>query len=303
MGWVDREGNPENAGPGPGFHSLIAPAVGEALTGEIAESLPVAAAVELLHNLALVHGDVQAGRVDAQARPSIWWLWGPGQAINAGDGFHALGRVAVMRLLDRGVAADRVLAITEMLDRACLAMCEGQFSDLGFQDRLLVTDAEYDDMIARKTGALTGCAAAGAALASGADNSGRDRFQELGVKLGMAWQITQDLTDFRGPDGDGVTAGNLLNKKKSLPMIIAMEQGSTAAKRELGSIYMKRVLEPPDVARVLDIMNETGAPAQASARAAELVNQALDLLPTEDLPAARQTGIRALAELIPAPQR
>ena len=301
LGWVDQQGQPENGvsqgGLGGSFHALAAPAVGEALTGEFEAALPVAAGVELLHNFTLVHGDVQAGRVEAGARPSIWWVWGPAQAINAGDGFHALARVAVMRLLDLGIAAERALAAAEMLDRTCLAMCEGQFADLGFQDKLLVTTAEYDAMIANKAGALTGYAAAGGALAAGADEAGQARFRELGVKLGMAWQMTRDVGDFWGREGDGVTASNVLNKKKSLPLIYTLENCSTAAKREIGAAYMKRVLEPADIGRVVEIMEEAGARAHAEERAAGLVREAMAIAELEGVGEEGMSGLRALGEL------
>jgi geranylgeranyl diphosphate synthase type I len=136
------------------FQPALALLVCEALGGDFHPALPVAAAVELVYNFTLVHGEVQAGRVDAQDRPSIWWVWGPAQAINAGDGLHALGRAAIMRLSQRNVPADRVLKAVETLDRACLALCEGQFQDLTFRDQLMVTTHDYYDMIQRKSGAL-----------------------------------------------------------------------------------------------------------------------------------------------------
>ena len=295
LGWVDQQGQPEIAPPRPSFHSLLAPAAGEALSGEYAPALPVAAAVELIYNFSLVHGDVQAGRGDAVARPSLWWVWGPSQAINAGDGLHALGRAAMMRLGELGVAADRVLTAVAMLDQSCLSMCEGQYMDLGFQDRLLVTIADYNDMIIRKAGALTGCAAAAGALAACADEPAQGRFRDLGSKLGMAWQITRDIADLGGQAGDGLTASNVLNKKKSLPLLYALEHCSTAAKRELGAIYMKRVLEPPDVARIVGIIEETDGRAYAESKARELVEQALAILDAAGIPAERQEGLQALA--------
>ena len=297
LGWVDQQGQPEISGPRDSFHSLVAPAVCEALAGQFQPSLPVAAAVELLHSFSEVHGDVQAGRVEAGSRPSIWWVWGPAQAINAGDGFHALARVAIMGLLEQGIAPDEVICAADMLDRSCLAMCEGQYADLGFQDRLLVTTGEYDDMIARKSGALAGCAAAGGALAAGNGAETQERFREMGVKLGMAWQVTRDIADCWGKQGDGVTANNLLNKKKSLPLIYTLENCPTSAKREIGAAYMKRVLEPADLARVVEIMEETGARAVCENRARELVSQALDVLQFEGTPEPRQAGLRALADL------
>ena len=297
LGWVDQQGQPEIHGPRDSFHSLVTPAVCEALAGQFQPSLPMAAAVELLHNFSQVHGDVQAGRVDAGGRPSIWWVWGPAQAINAGDGFHALARVALMRLLERGMGAEEVIGAAEMLDRSCLAMCEGQYADLGFQDRLLVTTGEYDDMIALKSGALAGCAAAGGALAAGTGVATQERFQEMGVKLGMAWQLTRDIADFWGKRGDGVTASNLLNKKKSLPLIYTLENCPTSAKREITAAYMKRVLEPADLARVVEIMDDTGARAACENRARELLEQALDVSHSEGNPGPQQAGVLALADL------
>ena len=306
LGWVDQQGQPETCQRSEVFHSLMAAAAGEAVSGEFTSALPVAAAIELIHNFSLVHADVQAGRVDAHARPSVWWLWGPAQAINAGDGFHAMGRVAVMRLKESGVPAGTVLSICQLLDRACLSMCEGQFRDLSFQDRMLVTPLEYNEMIAQKTGSLTGCAAAAGAIATGSPNSSarvlkRD-LEEMGTKLGMAWQINRDIADFWGQSEDGVTASNVLNKKKSLPLILAMERGSPTAKRELGSIYMKRVLEPADLSRMIEIMNETEARSLAEARAAELVDEALRLLDSEGILAEHQDGLRAITRLASSAQ-
>ena len=297
MGWVDQQGQPETGPTRDSFHSLLAPAICEAVTGQYEAALPVAAAVELLYNFSLVHGDVQAGRLEAGARPSIWWIWGPAQAINAGDGLHALARVAIMRLADVGLSPDRVLRASEMLDRSCLAMCEGQYADLGFQDRMLVTMGEYDDMIARKSGALTGCSAAGGALAAGLDETDQDAFQSAGVKLGMAWQIIQDVADFWGREGNAVTASNVLNKKKSLPLIYALEECGTSAKREIGSAYMKRVLESADLARVVEIMDETGAREYSEERARQLLAEAMETLEPRVRRPESLPSLQALADM------
>jgi geranylgeranyl diphosphate synthase type I len=297
LGWVDQQGMPDTQPLKASFHSLMAPAVCDAFSGTFENALPMAAAVELLHNFSMVHGDVQAGRVDSGARPSIWWVWGPAQAINAGDGFHAMARVAVMRLLDGGVSSDIVLRATEMLDRSSLSMCEGQYADLGFQDRLLVTIGEYNDMIARKTGSLTGCSAAGGALAAGVDNRLVAQFKDIGVKLGMAWQIGRDLADFWGARGDGMTPSNVLNKKKSLPLIYTLEHCSLSARREIGAAYAKRVLDPSDIARVVELMEEVDARDYCQARASTLVAEAMEVVDEENIPGVRTVGLREIAAM------
>lgn len=297
LGWVDQEGKPDSQPSRASFHSLLAPAVCESLTGNFGSALPMAAAVELLHNLSLVHGDVQAGRVDAGSRPSIWWIWGPAQAINAGDGFHAMARVALMRMLDGNVSSDVVLQATEMLDHSCLSMCEGQYADLGFQDRLLVTVGEYDDMIDRKAGALAGCSAGGGALAAGGDGKTVAQFRDMGIKLGMAWQITLDLAEFWGNQGDGLTASNLLSKKKSLPLIYTLEHCSLAARREIGAAYSKRVLDPSDIGRVVTIMDEMNARDHCQQRARTLAADALSLLADRNDIYRESQGLQELAAM------
>lgn len=282
LGWVDERGNPADGAPTPRHGcGALALAAAVAVAGDCAAAAPVAAAVELAYNFVLVHNDVQAGRIDRRNdRPSIWWVWGPSQAINAGDGLHALARAALMRLSDQGIPAEGALHALRTLDQACLTLCEGQYMDLTYQDQLLVSEADYMDMIRRKAGALPACAAHLGGLAAGAAPDTADALRQWGEKLGMARQIYDDIADLWGRAGDGLTPGNLLNKKKSLPLIHALQRGDTAAKRELGGIYMKRALEPDDARRIIAILDATGARGYAAGQASRLANDAAAAIAT-----------------------
>ena len=275
MGWLDEQGQPRSGSSPLNFQSFLALASCDALGGDYRNALPVAASVDLIFNFTLVHGDVQAGRAEPGDRPSIWWVWGPAQAINAGDGLHALGRTTMMRLAQNDVPADRVLLAVGSLDMACLSLCEGQYMDLQFQDQMLVSTADYLDMIGRKAGALAACAAESGALASGADDGVCERFAQMGRNLGMAWQIARDIDDLWGEHGDGMTPSNVLNKKKSLPLVHTLETAGVSTKRELGAIYMKRVLEVEDITKMIEILDSTDARQTSQAKAQELVDQAL----------------------------
>ena len=180
-----------------------------------------------------------------------------------------------MRLAQRGISSERVLRAVRSLDMACLRLCEGQYMDLEFQDQLMVTEAAYLDMADRKAGALVGCAAESGGLAAGADDTVCSALRDMGAKLGSAWQISRDTGDLWGERGDAMTASNVIAKRKSLPVIHALEHGSLAAKRELGTIYMKRVLEPEDASRLVAILDETGARAAAGERASRLAEEGL----------------------------
>lgn len=295
LGWTNQRGAPEDRPAPLHFPSLLALVSCEALSGDFRPSAPAAAGVELVHNFTLVHGDVQSSRVEAQERPSIWWLWGPSQAINAGDGLHALGRTTIMRLAQRGVPAERVLRAVESLDRACLDLCEGQCLDLDFQDQLVVTAGAYYDMIARKTGSLAGCSAESGALAAGADEMASGKLQEAGRRLGMAWQISRDIAELWGRDG--ISPSSVLHKKKSLPLIYALDNASVAVKRELGAIYMKRVLQPEDASRVIEILEQAGARVFAEGKAAKMVDEAMAAIEGVGLPPERLEDLRNLGRL------
>jgi len=198
----------------------------------------------------------------------------------------------MMRLAQNDVPADRVLRAVHSLDQACLSLCEGQYIDLQFQDQMLVSTADYLDMIGRKSGALASCAAESAALAAGASDDLCARFTEMGRSMGMAWQITRDIDDLWGEHGDGMTPSNVLNKKKSLPLVHTLENSDVGAKRELSAIYMKRVLESEDIAKMIEILDSAGARQTSLAKAQELVDQAL-----AGLDGVSQQGMDALASL------
>ena len=294
LGWVDQNGAPQGDGPRLHFQGAVALACCEALGSDFHLALPAAAGVELVYHFTLVHGEVQAGRAESVDRPGIWWVWGPAQAINAGDGLHALGRTTIMRLAQRGTPPERVLRAVRSLDSACLRLCEGQYLDLEFQDQLMVTRSAYLDMVALKAGALVGCSAEAAALAAAAPDDNCSAIHDIGVKLGSAWQISRDSGDLWGERGDGMTASTVISRKKSLPVIHALEHGSLSAKRELGGIYMKRVLESQDVSRLVAILDETGARSAAESHARKLVEDAISAASASGISSG---GVEVLEEL------
>src|SRR5262245_4999356 len=80
-------------------------------------AVPVAAALELLHNFTLIHDDIQDHSPSRRHRPTVWTLWGIGQAINAGDALFAAAHLPLYRLPAGGVEAMLTLRILESFDR------------------------------------------------------------------------------------------------------------------------------------------------------------------------------------------
>ena len=278
LGWLDDQGAPVSRLPGERLHPYLCMLSCESLLGEYTPALPAATAVELAHNFSLIHEDVQTGSPNRGSRPTLWWLWGPGQAINAGDGMHALARLTLMRLQDLGLPVTRVLKSMQLFDQSCLSMCEGQHMDLAFQERLDVGVDSYLKMAATKTGSLIACATGLGALAATENACVVNAFKEFGKNLGVAHQIKQDIRDVWGTSDGNVPSGNVLIKKKLFPIVHTLENAEPSTKRELGTIYFKRVLEPHDVNQVTEILNAQSALAHAEKSVEDHCRKAMDCL-------------------------
>lgn len=221
LGLVEADGSP---GPGP-RGKFLRPALTlfacEALGGEVGKALPLAVALELVHNFSLVHDDIQDRDEFRRGRPTAWKVFGDGQAINAGD---ALLVLAMRTALSADLPDSARLAAQEALFSATWRMIEGQVLDLAAEGQALGVEG-YLSLARRKTGALLGCAFVLGAIAAGRPDL-QGLSQALGEELGLAFQIGDDILGIWGdPTKTGKPVGSdLLRKKRSFPISFALEQ-------------------------------------------------------------------------------
>src|SRR2546426_2388626 len=152
--------------PGKRLRANLALLTCEAFGRRYADALWAAVAVELVHNFSLVFDDVQDHDELRRGRPSVWKVWGIGQAINAGAALEALVTRAVVDLLPARYA-DRTRPALSLLSETMLGLCRGQVLDLQFEQRVDVGVEEYAEMIGLKTAALFECAARLGGIAAG----------------------------------------------------------------------------------------------------------------------------------------
>ncbi len=231
----------------------------EACGGDWQQALPAAAALELLHNFSLVHDDIQDESPLRRGRSTVWHRWGAAQAINAGDGMHALSRLALLGSGARGVSDDRTFAAARLLDETCLKLCAGQYDDIAFQDRQNVTLDDYEAMVLNKTAAMFACALQiGAIVAVGQGEISR-RLGEAGRAFGVAYQMRDDVLDLWGGDRIGKPVGNDLRRgKKSLPVVLGLSRTGSDAD-QLRALYA-RPLDDAAVRQVTSILAEIQVP-------------------------------------------
>ena len=295
LGWEDEGGSTIEARGGKLLRPALCLLACEALGGEWRTALPAAAAIELLHNFTLIHDDVEDGSEQRHGKQTLWTLHGEAQAINAGDGMFALAHATLLRLSERGVPSDRVIGAARVLDEASLRLCEGQHLDLTYATREAITEREYIDMIQGKTAALLAASCAIGALLAGGDGEAVDALYEFGRRLGLAFQVRDDVLGIWGDatETGKPVGGDLREGKKSYPVVVALER--PGARRAELLAALSNATSGGDVATARGLLEELGARAAGERAAVEHGESALASLAGLALDAVRRGELEALA--------
>jgi len=294
-GWVTPDGTPLDppARTGKRVRPILAILTCEAFGGTEDDARGPAIALELIHNFSLVHDDIQDVSDQRHNRDTVWRIWGSAQGINVGDALFALAQVA---LAEHAARHPRIAAGLLRLNRTCVRLCEGQYLDLALESAADATFAQYEQMVARKTAALIECATALGAWAAGASDEAIEAAGRFGYELGIAFQFQDDLLGVWGdPKVTGKPArDDVRSRKKALPMMLALQMGNDAARRELEPIL--RAPDAPDdatVDRVVALMERIGVREQAAEMVEERFGR-LERAVDAALPASADGSIRQL---------
>lgn len=285
MGWDD-EAQPA----GKRIRPLMCLLVAEACGGPWERALPAAAAIELIHNFSLIHDDIQDNSPLRRGRPTVWARWGAAQAINAGDAMFVMAHLAVQQLTRHGVSTELALTTLNALDTTCIALTQGQYLDMSFEARPVVTTAEYLHMIGGKTAALLAASTWLGALLGGANDTARAHWRDYGRTLGLAFQIHDDWLGIWGdPAITGKSAASDLEKrKKSLPVVYGLEHSP-----EFAAAYANPATPVADLAAQLTTL---GADAFTRTLAAEHTDLALYYLETVNPDGPAGEALRELTD-------
>ena len=259
LGWGREEGEAKSLGPPPRLHGGLTLATAFASSGDYGPAISHAVSVEMMNSFWLIHNDIEDGNTERAGRPSVWWNWGPAQAINAGDGMHAMARLALFGLSEQDVEPKRVAMAIKALDEAAVKICEGEYADIANQERMSMTVTSYLEMVDDRVGVLFGCAARLGALAVSEDADLADGLDQFGAKIGSARQLAEDyLTLWPTGERDTIQQGRMITKKKNLPVINVFATAEPKTKRLLGEMYMQRVLEPSVLDDVAQLCESAG---------------------------------------------
>lgn len=272
MGWCDEQLAPADVHAGKQIRPVLLLLVCQAAGGDWRQAVPAAAAVELLHNFSLIHDDIEDASPTRRGRKTAWQIWGIEQAINAGDAMFAAAHLALNRLIDRGVPAERVVWALRRFDETCIRLTQGQHADMDFEKRDRVGVDEYIEMITGKTAVLLSLCGELGALIAGQDPETIDHYGQFGLNAGLAFQVIDDILGIWGDEAViGKSAStDISTKKKTLPVLFGLANNDA-----LCHLYEQANTDEAFVQQTIALLDEMGAREFAREKAQAYSQQAL----------------------------
>ncbi len=257
----------------------------EALGGNPSEAIHFALAVETLHNMFLMHDDIEDGDTMRRDQPTVWVKYGTANAINAGDYLLAC---AYKSVLASPVSLERKLKLLQVLTLTYEKTVEGQALDINARAAEDFSVGQYMNMVELKTGYYLACGMVGGAIVAGVSDAVVENIWMLGKNMGPAFQIRDDLIDLtQGKGRGGVIGSDIKEGKASFLYSYALQVAAEDDKKHLRIIMLKPRDETTDhdIKQVLGIFKKYNAMKYAQDYADDLIQQAyktIDHIPVED---------------------
>jgi geranylgeranyl diphosphate synthase, type I len=186
--------------------------------------LPAAVSVELIHNFTLIHDDIMDADAKRRSIETVHTKWGMSEGILAGDALYAK---AFEVLSYTKTESGKVLQCLRLLSKACLHICEGQWLDITFENNRNVSEADYLDMVQKKTAVLYATGLAMGGILGGGTEDEVNALWEFGIAMGIGFQIRDDVLDLITPYEvlGKDRASDLIEGKMTLIMIHGLKHG------------------------------------------------------------------------------
>ncbi len=257
------------------------------ISGEITETTYRAASlIELLHTATLVHDDVVDNSMVRRNFFSINALWKNKIAVLVGDYLLSKGLLLSVEHGDY-----RILEITS---RAVKEMSEGELLQMEKARRLDISEDVYFEIIRAKTASLLSAACAAGAYSAAESQDSAERFRQFGEKVGIAFQIKDDLFDYGAEQIGKPTGIDIKEKKMTLPLIYTLQHSDPSTRRRIIYIVKNQSTDRKKVDEVIKLVQASGGIAYAAEKMHAFKDEALTQLRTfPDSPA-----LRAMEELV-----
>jgi geranylgeranyl diphosphate synthase type I len=247
----------------------------EAVGGDSQKILPIAASIEMFHNFTLVHDDIEDDSEMRRGKPCIHKIYGIPLAINAGDGLFAMVWETTLLL---EMPPKKIVGAQRILADAFRRVLEGQGMEIGWSSRGLwdITEKQYCEMVAGKTGALIAASCEVGAYLGGGSRKQQRILRDFGNAVGVAFQIQDDVLNIVGREekyGKEI-GGDISEGKRTLMVIYTLAAASKEDKEKLLSILSERTKEKAKINDAIEILKKYNSDGYAKKRAEEIVLKA-----------------------------
>ncbi len=266
----------------------------EMFSRDAAKALPQAMSVELFHNFSLIHDDIMDNAPKRRGQPTVHEKYNSNSAILSGD---IMLVYAYEYLIKNGGAFSEELI--KLFNKTAIEVCEGQQWDMNFENEKVVSVIEYLKMIELKTAVLLGCAMKMGAIVGEANAEDAQRLYEVGKKLGIAFQLQDDILDSFGDEKKfGKQAGgDIIQNKKTLLLIEAMEKSNPEQRNQLTNWLSKKTFDPKEkVKAIMDLYYELNIRDKAEGEMLKYYEDAMVTLDEIDIQEISKTGLRDFAK-------
>ncbi len=233
-------------------------------------SYRAASLVELLHTATLVHDDVVDEAMERRGFFSINALWKNKIAVLVGDYLLSKGLLLSLNNKDH-----RVLQI---LSNAVREMSEGELLQIEKSRNLNLKEEIYYEIIKGKTASLLASSCAAGASSTFENDEQIEQMRLFGEKVGMAFQIKDDLFDYGSADIGKPTGNDIREKKLTLPIIYALNNCDATTKKKIIYIVKNENTQPDKVKYVIDQVNALGGIDYATKKMFAYRDEALAIL-------------------------
>ena len=241
------------------------------IAGEINETTYRAASlIELLHTATLVHDDVVDNSMIRRNFFSINALWKNKIAVLVGDYLLSKGLLLSLQYDDY-----QILKITS---RAVKEMSEGELLQMEKARKLDIKEDVYFEIIRAKTASLLSAACAAGAYSAHESSEEAETFRLFGEKLGIAFQIMDDLFDYGEEDIGKPTGIDIKEKKMTLPLIYSLQNTDSQTKRKIIYIIKNENTNKAKVKEVIEFVKRTGGIDYAKQKMTEYQQEAKNIL-------------------------
>lgn len=258
----------------------------ELLGGKIEQALPIAAAVEMIHNFTLVQDDIMDNDEVRHSIPAVHKCYGLPLAILGGDVLFSKAFQAVAHYGKRRGLPDKVISqLVYKLSQSCIEVSEGQALDIGMAlNSKFSSGPQYINMISKKTAALFSVSCELGAMCAVADRADVENLGAFGKNLGIAFQLVDDLIGIVGdPKVTKKPVGNDIREgKKTLPILMTIKRANVEERNTILNVFGSKNASDTELKAVLDILSRIGIDHDVRKLARLYVSKALDALKSYD---------------------